>query len=180
MAIIDANNYFSGVGTAGYSPTAQTDNIFPYTIDTAPLGLPTGSGGAATTGYNSGSAVNAGRDLGVGTEFWLEVLVTAAVTSGGAATITFYLGTDAAATLASFSSSTGVGVLLQSPTFLKAALPISTVAWRTQLPASLSYLEFIGVVCTIGVTTLTAGTFEAKLLPNIQQSDLYLSGIAVQ
>ena len=178
MAILDANLYFTTVGTP-YAPTAQTDNIAPNTIDTSPLGLPSGSGGSATTGYNSGSSTNAGRDLGVGTEFWLEVLVTTAVTSGGAATTQFILGTDATATLASFASSTGVGVLLASPAYLKASLTLYAY-WRTQLPASASYLQYLGLSVTIGVTTLTGGAFEAKLTRNIQQSDLYLSGIAIQ
>ena len=178
MAIRDANLYFTGYGTSGYAPTAQTDNIAPYTIDTSPLGLPTGSGGSASTGYNSGSSTNAGRDLGIGGEMWWEVLVTAAVTSAGAPTITFYLGTDAAATLASFASSTGVGVLMGSGAFLKASLTAGSY-YRAQLPASGSYLQYLGFVVTVGTTTLTGGTFESSLVMSVQQSDLYLSGFYV-
>lgn len=178
MAIRDALLQFTGIGASGFSPTATGDNIAPFTYDTAPLGLPTGSGGAATTGYNAGSGVNAGRDLGLGGEMWIEVLVTAAVTSAGAATCRFDFGTDALATLGSFVSSTGVGLLLSSAVYPKATLVLG-FAYRAQLPAGLTYLEFIGMNVNIGTAVLTAGTFEAKMLMNIQQADLYLSGFAV-
>lgn len=176
--IRDLNLMFTGVGTSGFSPTNTGDNIAPFTIDTSPLGLPTGSGGASTPGYNAGSAVNAGRDLGLGGEMWLEVLVTAAVTSSGAANVRFDLGTDATATLASFVSSTGVGVLLSSPVFAKATL-IAGFLYRAQLPQALTYLKFLGLNVNIATNNLTAGTFEGKLLMNIQASDLYDTGFTV-
>lgn len=179
MAIRDNLLMFTGAGTSGYSPTGTGDNIAPSTIDTSPLGLPTGSGGGGPTGFNSGSAVNAGRDLGIGGEMWLEVLVTAAVTSSGAATCRFDLGTDATATLASFVSSTGVGVLASSAVIPKATLIINYIAWRIQLPAAAAYLQYIGLNVNIAAATLTAGTFEGKLLINVQQADLYLSGYAI-
>lgn len=176
MAIIDGTNYFT-TPDSPYAPTAAQDNLAPLTIDTAPLALPSGSGGAASIGYNSGSSANAGRDLGIGGEMWLEVLVTTAVAQS-ANTTTFYLATDAAATLASFVSSTGVGVLLASPNFTAAQLAVKSY-WRTQLPASGSYLRYLGLSVTINSTVWTAGAVEAKLITNIQQSDLYLSGIAI-
>ena len=182
MAILDYNLSFSTV-TAGanvaYAPTAATtENLFPNSIDTAPLGLPSGSGGGSATGYNAGVGVNAGRDLGVGGEMWLEVLVVASVaqTSGG---VKFELVTDSVATLANVVSTTNVGVLLVSPNFTAAQL-VAQAYWRTQLPASLSYLEFIGVDVYITSNNMTAGSFLAYLLNNIQESDLYLSGIALQ
>lgn len=176
MAIIDANNYFTGIGTAGYSPTvASQANIAPFTIDTAPLGLPTGSGGGSTPGYNAGSSINAGRDLGIGGEMWIEVLVTAAVTSASTASVYVNLVTDSTATIA-----TTTNILLTSPTIAKATLVANYIMWRAQLPASLSYLRYIGLDFEIVTTNLSAGTFEGKLVTNIQQSDLYLSGIGVQ
>lgn len=173
MPITDINLYFTGTGTSGFAPTAASDNIAPFTIDTAPLGLDTKSGGAALTGYNSGSSINAGRDLGIGTEFWLQVLITVTFTSGGAATMNFELVTDSTATIATANILLASGVL---------ALGTLTAAsyFRAQLPASGSYKEFLGLDALIGTTTMTAGTIEAQLLPNIQQSDLYLSGFFVQ
>jgi hypothetical protein len=175
--IKDYLHHFTTIGSP-FAPTGTGDNVAPLTYDTSPLGLPSGSGGGGTTGYNAGSSTNAGRDLGIGTEMWLNVLVTTTVTSGGAPTVTFYLGTDAAQTLASFASSTGVGVVIGSAAYLKATL-VAGFNWKTQLPALTNYSQFLGFVVTIGVTTLTAGAFEAALVPNVQQSDLYLSGYAV-
>jgi hypothetical protein len=177
--IRDSLLMFTGVGTSGYAPTAQQDNIGPNTYDTSPLGLPTGSGGAASVGYDAGSSANAGRDIGIGGEMWFEVLVTAAVTSAGAPTVQFILGTDSVAALTNVAETTGVGVLISSASYLKATL-VKGFIYRTQLPASLVYQQYIGLDVYIGTTTLTAGTFEAKLLMNIQASDLYLSGFAVQ
>lgn len=178
MAIKDANLYFTGYGTSGYAPTANaTENIAPFTIDTSPLGLPTGSGGSASIGYNAGASVNAGRDLGIGGEMWWEVLVTVAVaqTSGGAI---FYLVTDATATMASVASQTGVGVLLGSPN-LTAAKLIAGATYRSQLPQSATYLQFLGMDVYIFTNNWTAGTVESSLVMNVQASDLYLSGFAV-
>lgn len=171
MSIQDQELMFTGRGTSGYSPTTATDNVAPLTIDTSPLGLPTGSGGASTPGYNSGSSANAGRDLGVGGEMWIEVLVTVAVAQS-ANNATFKLVTDATATIST------IGVLLASPAFAAATL-IAGFAWRAQLPASLVYQQYLGLVVTITTTAWTAGTVEGKLLINIQQSDLYDTGFTV-
>ena len=178
--IRDGNLMFTGVGTSGYAPTNTGDNLTaPNTYDTAPLGLSTGSGGSASTGYNAGSSANAGRDLGIGGEMWFYILVTVTVTSNGAATVKFDFVSDSSATLANVVDSTGVGVMVASPTFAKATL-VAGFRYATQLPAALTYNEFIGLDVVIGAAALTAGTFESGLVINIQQSDLYLSGFAVQ
>lgn len=169
---------FSGVGTSGDSPTTNGDNFGAFTVDTSPLGLQSPSAGGSTPGYNAGTNTNAGRDLGLGGEMWFEVLVTAAVTAAGAATVKFDFVTDATATLASVVDSTGVGVLLSSAIYPKATL-ISGFAYRTQLPAGLTYLKFIGADYVIASGSLTGGTFESKLIMNVQASDLYESGFTV-
>lgn len=165
---------------AGDSPTATGDNLSSFSYDTSPLTLPSGSGGQSTPGYNAGSNTNAGRDLGLGGEMWLEVLVLASVTSSSTATVQFDFVTSATAALSDVVDSTGVGVLLKSVAISKATLVAGYIAWRTQLPASLTYLRYIGVDYVIATTSLTAGTFEAKLVMNVQASDLYESGFAVQ
>lgn len=171
MAIKDALLHFTTIGTP-FAPTATGDNIAPNTIDLAPLGLPAGSGGAGTPGYNAGTSVNAGRDLGIGGEMWLEVLVITAVTSGGAATVNFELVTDSTPTIVT------PNILMQSGAIAKATL-VAGYRFIAQLPASLVYLEYLGLDVNIGTAVLTAGSFEGKLLKNIQASDLYLSGFAV-
>lgn len=170
--ILDTQLAFTGFGTSGYSPTAATDNIAPNTIDTSPLGLDSKSGGSAATGYNSGASANAGRDLGVGTEFWLQVLITVTFTSGGSATINFQLVTDSTVGISSIT------ILLASGVLALASLTVKSF-FRAQLPASGSYKQYLGLDVLIGTTTMTAGTVEGELLPNIQQSDLYLNGFFV-
>lgn len=179
MAIRDSLLMFSGVGTSGDAPTTTGDNISALSIDTSPLGLQSPSAGGSTPGYNAGSNTNAGRDLGIGGEMWLEVLVTVAVTASGAASVKFDLGTSALAACSDVVDSTGVGVLVSSAAIAKATL-IAGYTFRVQLPASASYLKYLCVDYVIATNNLTAGTFESKLLMNIQQSDLYEGGFAVQ
>lgn len=174
MSIQDVNLMFTGRGTSGYAPTVNGQvNQAPFTIDTAPLGLPSGSGGASTPGYNAGVNANAGRDLGIGGEMWIEVLVTVAVTSSSTANVYWNLNTDSTATL------TTPVILLTSASVAKATL-LAGYTWRYQLPQSLVYKRYLGLDIEIVTTDLTAGTFEGKLLMNIQASDLYDSGILVQ
>ena|SRR5690349_10219983 len=183
MALIDAGLSFTTINSDGtnsaFAPTtAGQENLAPNSIDTSPLALPTGSGGSSTTGYNSGSSANAGRDLGIGGEMWLEVLVTTAVAQS-ANNANFFLVTDSAAALSNVASQTGVGVLIESPAFTAAQL-VAQAYWRTQLPAAAVYKRYLGLDVYINTTNWTAGAVIAYLLTNIQQSDLYLSGIAIQ
>lgn len=175
MALIDANLSFTTI-TAGanvpFAPTVAGDNLAPNTIDTAPLTVPSGSGGASTPGYNAGVNTNAGRDLGVGGEMWIEVLVTTAVAQAANGTI-FSLVTDDTAAISSITT------LLSSPSFTAAQLAAQSY-WRAQLPASGVYERYLGLNVNIVSTNWTAGAVIAYLLMNIQQSDLYQSGFALQ
>ena len=73
--IRDALLCFSGVPSSSTPapttiiPASATTTLMPNVVDTSPLGLPTGSGGGST------SLPNAGRDLGIGGEMWLQVLL---------------------------------------------------------------------------------------------------------
>jgi hypothetical protein len=169
--INDSELYFTTQGSP-YAPTSATDNIAPLTIDTAPLGIPTGSSGASTPGFNAGVNANAGRDLGIGGEMLWEVLITTSVTqvSGGSV---FKLVTDSTPTIST------INVLLQSPN-LAAATTVAGYTYRSQLPASLVYLRYLGMTGTIVTNVWSAGAFESRLVMNIQQSDLYDTGFAVQ
>lgn len=181
MAIRDVQLNFTTVTNGAdvpFAPTTAGNNIAPNTIDTAPLTVPSGSGGASTPGYGGTANTNAGRDLGVGGEMWIEVIVTTAVAQSANGTI-FQLVTDSTATIGT------VNVLLSSPQFTAAQLVVptsgnSTVGyWRAQLPASGSYLEYLGFNVDIVTTNWTAGAVIAYLIKNIQQSDLYQGGFAV-
>src|SRR6266403_158213 len=171
--IRDGQLMFTGVGTSGFAPTATGDNVAPFTIDTAPLGLPTGSGGASTPGYKAGSSVNAGRDLGLGGAMWWYVLVTVAVTQSGGGGVFFELATDSNATISNVA--TAANILIASPNFAAATM-IAGFRFATQLPASLIYLEWLGVNVDIVTNILGAGTFESGLVTNLQASDLYDTG----
>jgi hypothetical protein len=181
MAFRDVNLSFTTVTNGADSPFAPTgagNNIAPNTIDTAPLTVPSGSGGTSTPGFNAGVNTNAGRDLGVGGEMWVEVVVTTSVAQAANTTI-FQLVTDSTATIST------VNVLLSSPGFTAAQLAVPgsgnslTGYWRAQLPIG-SYLEWLGFNVDIVTTNWTAGAVIAGLLENIQQSDLYQSGFTVQ
>lgn len=164
----DGELLFSG---AAWSPTTQVDNISTNVLDTGPLGLPTGSGG--------GSGTNAGRDLGIGSEMWLMVTVTTAVTSGGAATVTFKIVTDSTSTIVTKN------VLAASPAFTVAQL-VAGFRWAIQFPfadtgnsLATKYQRYIAVDALIATADLTAGTFEAVGVKNLQTKDLYVSGFTL-
>ena len=160
-------------------PASVTTTLMPNVIDTSPLGLPTGSGG--------GSSVlpNAGRDLGIGGELWLDVnLATVAASSSGTWQAQLVTG-------ATTSPST---VLLSSPVlsnaYMVAALVTgpTSILWRTQLPAGntsyagaggIAYAQYIGVQQVVASAGFTTGTVFAELVTNIQAADLFGSGYAI-
>lgn len=159
-------------------PSTATSTVMPQTIDTSPLGLPTGSGGGST------SLPNAGRDLGIGGEMWINVLLAVAATaSSGTLYIALVTGT---------SSTAPATVLLQSPTTNNtaiAALPVSgngSIVWRTQLPAGgnfsggVAYAQYIGLEMVTTIAGFSTGALFAELLVNIQAADILGSGFAIE
>ncbi len=135
---------------AGDSPTAQTDNV-------------------STNIYDTGAAA----DAGIGEHLGWKVQVTAAVTSAGAPTVTFVLQT---ATDAAFTVPIDAMV---SGSFLKAALPINAQPVNMRIPVG-ALKRYLRVVYRIGVTTLTAGTFQTFLTKNEEDAQQYLaSGFTV-
>lgn len=172
MATNDALLYFTTVGTP-YAPTTVAANLAPNQIDTSPLTVPSGSGGAGAVGYGGLANANAGRDLGVGTPIWLEILVTTSVaqTSGG---VTFQLLTDDNTAMSSAVT------LFSSANFAAASLAAGARPVLVALPISALYERYLGLTVTIVSNVLTAGAFEARLLLNPQASDLYQSGFTIQ
>lgn len=186
--IRDALLCFSGTPTAASPdpttiiPASATTTIMPESIDTSPLGLPTGSGGGST------ALPNAGRDLGIGGEMWIQVLL-ATVAASSSGTWQCQLITGAGATL-------GTNVVLLSSPVLSNATMVAALAsgptsilWRTQLPAGntsyggaggTAYQQYIGLQQVVASAGFTTGTVFAELLLNIQASDQYGSGYAIQ
>ena len=180
--IRDALLCFSGVPT-GTSPepttiipASATTTLMPQVVDTSPLGLPTGSSGG------SSSLPNAGRDLGIGREMWINVLL-ATVAASASGTWQCQLVTG---------STTTPSTVLLSSTVITNAIMIAALAsgptsilWRTQLPAAgqngnIAYAQYIGLQQVVASAGFTTGTVFAELLTNVQQSDLYGSGYAIQ
>jgi len=185
----DALLCFSGVPTAASPkpttiiPASATTVIMPQSIDLSPLGLPTGSGGG------SSALPNAGRDLGIGGEMWIQVLLATVAVSAGGGTWKVDLITDTDQALA-----TAMVVLMSSPVLSNATMVAAlasgptSVLWRTQLPAGNSspggaggtaYKAFIGLQQVVGTAGFTAGTVFAEMLTNIQAADLFGSGYAI-
>lgn len=164
----DGELLFSG---ASWAPTATGDNISTNVLDTGPLGVPTGSGGASGT--------NAGRDLGLGSEMWLLLTVTTAVTSSGAATVTFAIVTDSTAAISTKN------ILNRTPDFTVGQL-ILGFQWAVQFPyaatgnpTALKYQRYVAVDAIISTQTLSAGVFEAVGVKNLQVKDYYVSGFTL-
>lgn len=115
-----------------------------------------------------------GIDVGLATDLWFVISVdTEIITGGSAGTIKFMLVSDAAAAIATDGSAS---VHFDSGTFVtddSAANDSQMNAGGrpvvTKLPsgASRAYERYLGVIYTIGTTTVTAGAVSAFLTPNV-------------
>lgn len=110
---------------------------------------------AAHDSTNNVDLAGVAKDMGPGEELYLVIVVTEAVTSGGAATVQFAVQDSADdssyAALAPVPLDTGaVG---------KATLTLGYEVMRIALPNSLQ--RYLKIVYTIGTAVLTAGKFSA-------------------
>lgn len=104
------------------------------------------------------------RDVGGADEIYFVVVVTTAVTSAGAATVSFILASDAQAAIAVDGSAT---VHYQS-----AAIPKATLVAGYQIAVEMpreypTYERYLGVLQNVGTAALTAGAVSAFLTPNL-------------
>jgi len=100
------------------------------------------------------------RDIGNGQVVYLVIQVTTAVTSAGAATVSFELATDAAAAIATDGSAT--------EHITTAAIPKATLVagYEMCIPLPLegdAYERYLGVIQNVGTAALTAGAINAFL-----------------
>lgn len=102
-----------------------------------------------------------GVDLGVSADLWFVVQVDTAVTSGGAATVSFALASDAQAAIATDGSAS---VHYQSAAIPKATLIAGYEAVAVKIPGG-TYERYLGVLQTTAVAALTAGKVNAFLTP---------------
>ena len=105
------------------------------------------------------------RDLGQIDDLYFVVTVDTAVTSGGAATVSFILASDAQAAIAVDGSASEHIVTAAIP---KATLVAGYVAAAFDLPfEGVPYEEFIGVLQNVGTAALTAGKINAFLTSDV-------------
>lgn len=126
---------------------------------------------AVTTGATASTNIidlGAARDIGVGEALWLHILVTEAVTSGGAGTVAFSLQTD---DNSSFSSAT---TLFTTTAIAKTTMVAGYQAVRVRIPIGTE--RYLRVVYTVATADLTAGKFTAFLTINVQANTAYASG----
>lgn len=102
------------------------------------------------------------RDLGQGRPLYLFIDVDTAVTSAGAATVSFQLVSDAAAAIAVDGSAM---LHFQTFAFPKASLVAGFVVVEIPLPfdGGQAYKQFLGIIQNVGTAALTAGKINAFL-----------------
>jgi hypothetical protein len=109
------------------------------------------------------------RDIGVGEDLYLVVQVDTAVTSGGAATVSFELASDAQAAIAADGTAT---VHFASAAIAKATLVAGYMVAAVKLPAG-EYERYLGVLQNVGTAALTAGKVNAFLTTDISKWRAY-------
>lgn len=156
MLIDNLNTFCNGTSVAGDAGTALLGNV----IDLQ----------------------QAGRNLGVGETMRLLVRVTTEVITGGTAgTILFKLVSDAQEAIAVDGSAT---VHLTSATLVtddaaanSAALNAGGTIFDVELPSG-TYERYLGIIATIGTTTVTAGAIDAMLVADSGYQHAYPDGLA--
>lgn len=181
---IDNENCFttgaSSLVTPGFVPsqaipTAIATTALNNVIDSGPLG-----------GQNTQApVVNAGRDWGMGYPTWLYLLIIAAPTSGGAATIDIQLVTSAAAAL---SAPTVMLDLTGGAQAYNGGKFAAGTAYRFAMPRAgmfvtslnpLGWKQFVGVNVIVATAVLTGGTVSAFLTRDIQDNTIYQAGFTL-
>jgi hypothetical protein len=104
------------------------------------------------------------RDIGNGEPMWLVIQVDTAVLSGGAATVSFELASDAQAAIAVDASET--------THFASAAIPKATLVAGYQIAIPLpgenpAYERYLGIIQNVGTAALTAGKINAFLTHDV-------------
>ena len=112
------------------------------------------------------------RDVGSSENLYLIVLVSTAVTSGGAATVAFSLVSDAQAAIAVDGSAT---VHATSKAHPKANLVAGFNAFQIAVPpeGDTLYERYLGILANVGAAALTAGAVTAFLTTRLPNRKIY-------
>jgi len=123
------------------------------------------------------------RDLGNGQPMYFNITVdTEIITAGEAGTIQFFLASDAQAAIATDGSATIHATSASIVTDDVAANGVLANAGATilcvALPQGTTYERYLGVLATIGTTSVTAGKINAFLSDIPRGNPAYADGIA--
>jgi len=153
--ITDKEVWFTS--TSGDTPTTTNVCYGSVVWDSGPL---------ASTPY-----ANSGRDLGGGEKLVLEVLITtSALSAATASQINFQLVTASAAAL------TSATVLIES---LAASSATFVAGYRVRLPFpsnTSAYRQYMGVNCQITLGVLSALSYKAYVVKEVDSFKAYASG----
>lgn len=122
------------------------------------------------------------RDIGNGEPLWLVLQTdTEIITGGTAGTIQFQLASDAQAAIAVDGSATIHG---SSPEYVtddaaanSAQLNAGGYLWVVALPQGAVYERYLGILCVIGTTTVTAGKINAFLTTDVSAYRAYADNV---
>ncbi|AZY52828.1 Bbp16 family capsid cement protein [Bordetella avium] len=132
--------------------------------------IPTATTGLALVG-NVIDLQDIGRDVGTGEPLYLVIEVDTAVQSGGAATVSFVLASDAQAAIATDGSATQH---YASAAYPKATLVAGFKAAVVALPAG-TYERYLGILADVGTAAVTAGKVNAFLTHDVSNWRAYPS-----
>lgn len=113
-------------------------------------------------------------DIGHGEPLYLVIQVTTAITSGGAATVSFELASDAAAAIATDGSAS---VHIVTPAIPKATLVAGHELVLPLPQEGVAYERYLGILQNVGTAALTAGAINAFLTPTPPRRKLYPNAI---
>jgi hypothetical protein len=139
------------------------DELAEYCDATA---LNTGAAGS----YLIGDVMDLGEDFNDVEDIYLVLGVDTAVTSGGAATVSFALCSDAQAAIAVDGSQT---THFATAAIAKATLVAGYIIAKVELPKG-PYERYLGIVQTTAVAALTAGKINAFLTRDVRTWKAFL------
>lgn len=103
------------------------------------------------------------QDIGNGQSLYLVIQVDTAVTSGGSATVSFEVASDAQAAIAVDGTATVHAVTAAIP---KASLVAGYMVAAVMLPIG-TYERYLGIIQNVGTAALTAGKINAFLTTDV-------------
>ncbi len=112
------------------------------------------------------------RDAGSGQTKYLVIQITTAVTSAGAATLSFSLASDAQDPIAPATAT----VHATTPVVAKALLVVGYKFPPIAIPKGVNYERYLGLFATVGTANLTAGAADAFIVEDISNWTAYPDG----